>query len=71
MVNILEILKSNRRNGLLFHKTIARNAFETTSFDKGIDCILKTQYKQNGQLTAWCAQHDVLPAKAQTYNYHH
>ncbi|WP_237228881.1 pectate lyase [Rubinisphaera sp. JC750] len=27
--------------------------------DRGIDCILKTQIRQNGQLTAWCAQHDV------------
>nr|WP_319400771.1 pectate lyase [uncultured Carboxylicivirga sp.] len=25
---------------------------------KGIDCILKTQIKQDGKLTAWCAQHD-------------
>lgn len=25
---------------------------------KGIDCILKTQLKQNGRLTAWCAQYN-------------
>lgn len=40
------------------------------SFDKGIDCILKTQYKQNGVLTAWCAQHDentLLPANARAF----
>ncbi|WP_300976615.1 pectate lyase [Flavobacterium sp.] len=40
------------------------------AFDKGIDCILKTQYKQNNTLTAWCAQHDevtLLPAKARAY----
>ncbi len=40
------------------------------AFDKGIAIILKTQYKQNGKLTAWCAQHDVktlLPAKARSY----
>ncbi|OCB72222.1 pectinesterase [Flavobacterium glycines] len=40
------------------------------AFDKGIDCIIKTQYKQNGVLTAWCAQHDettLLPAKARAY----
>jgi PelA/Pel-15E family pectate lyase len=29
-----------------------------TAFDKGIDCILKTQVKVNGKLTSWCAQHD-------------
>ena len=40
------------------------------AFDKGISCILKTQYKQNGVLTAWCAQHDentLLPAQARAY----
>lgn len=40
------------------------------SFDKGIDCILKTQYVQNGKKTVWCAQHDektLLPAKARAY----
>jgi PelA/Pel-15E family pectate lyase len=46
-------------------KTRIRN-----SFQKGIDCILKTQFKQNGVLTAWCAQHDretLEPAKARAY----
>ncbi|MGF7230512.1 pectate lyase, partial [Arachidicoccus sp.] len=28
------------------------------SYEKGIDCILKTQIKDNGVLTAWCQQHD-------------
>ncbi len=40
------------------------------AFDKGIDCILKTQYKQNGVLTVWCAQHDEVtfaPANARAY----
>ena len=40
------------------------------SFNKGIECILKTQYRQSGILTAWCAQHDeitLLPAKARAY----
>ncbi|GGF05806.1 hypothetical protein GCM10011383_16160 [Hymenobacter cavernae] len=38
--------------------------------ERGIDCILKTQYMQNGKLTAWCAQHDektLLPAKARAF----
>jgi PelA/Pel-15E family pectate lyase len=40
------------------------------SFDRGIDCILKTQYVQNGKKTIWCAQHDefsLKPAKARAY----
>jgi PelA/Pel-15E family pectate lyase len=28
------------------------------SVQKGIDCIIKTQYKQNGILTSWCAQYN-------------
>jgi pectinesterase len=42
MVNILEILKSNRRNGLLFHKPSQETLLRLQeAFDKGIDCILK------------------------------
>ena len=36
----------------------------------GIDCILKTQIRQNGKLTVWCAQHDentLKPAWARAY----
>ncbi len=29
-----------------------------TSFDKGLDCILKTQINDAGQPTAWCQQYD-------------
>ncbi len=38
--------------------------------ESGIDCILKTQIKQNRVLTAWCAQHDantLLPAQARKF----
>jgi PelA/Pel-15E family pectate lyase len=37
---------------------------------RGIDCILKTQIKQDGKRTAWCAQHDektLEPAWARAY----
>lgn len=40
------------------------------SFEKGIDCILKTQFKQNGVPTVWCAQHDEVtlkPANARAF----
>ncbi|NDV83030.1 pectate lyase [Bacteroides sp. 51] len=40
------------------------------AFDKGVECILKTQYKRNGKLTVWCAQHDHVtlePIKARAY----
>ncbi|GAA4417576.1 pectate lyase [Nibrella viscosa] len=41
-----------------------------TAVDRGVQCILKTQYKQQGKLTAWCAQHDrktLLPANARAF----
>ncbi len=41
-----------------------------SAITKGIDCILKTQYVQNGKLTVWCAQHDrktLQPAKARAF----
>lgn len=41
-----------------------------TAFNKGIECILKTQVTQNGKPTVWCAQHDeytLAPAKARAY----
>lgn len=37
---------------------------------KGVDCIIKTQVKQNGVLTIWAAQYDkdsMLPAKARAF----
>lgn len=40
------------------------------AFDKGIECILKTQIIQNGVPTVWCAQYDAVtlkPAKARAY----
>jgi PelA/Pel-15E family pectate lyase len=36
----------------------SRNAKVKAAFEKGIDCILKCQIKQNGELTAWGQQHD-------------
>lgn len=35
-----------------------RRAKAKAAVARGIDCILKTQLKQDGKLTAWCAQHD-------------
>lgn len=40
------------------------------AFDKGVECIVNTQVKQNGKLTVWCAQHDPVtlePVKARAY----
>ncbi|QPH38244.1 pectate lyase [Pedobacter endophyticus] len=71
MINVLNIL-----NDIALQK----NDFEVVNSDyipkaqkavaKGIDCILKTQVKQNGELTIWAAQYDkdsLLPAKARAF----
>ncbi|WP_130733793.1 pectate lyase [Flavobacterium sp. J27] len=72
MVNILSLLKEIKDKTDYYSikpsEVIVSKA--QTAFNKGIDCILRTQYKQNGVLTSWCAQHDektFLPAKARTY----
>lgn len=68
MVNILKLFKDIKGNSITPPAEI-QNMVDA-AFNKGIDCILKTQYKQNGKLTAWCAQHDretLEPAKARAY----
>ncbi len=40
------------------------------AFDKGIECILRTQIVVDGEPTVWCQQHDretLLPCKARSY----
>ncbi|MDP3945754.1 MAG: pectate lyase [Lutibacter sp.] len=72
MVNILNVLKEIKDGTDYFSIKPSIEIIEKVkmAFDKGIDCIIKTQYKQNGVLTSWCAQHDeftLLPAKARPY----
>ena len=41
-----------------------------TSFDKGIDCILASQIRVDGEPTVWCQQNDPVtlkPASARAY----
>jgi pectinesterase len=72
MVRILTILKEIKDKTGYYSIQPSEDMVEKCkiAFDKGIDCIIKTQYKQNDVLTAWCAQHDentLLPAKARAY----
>ena len=70
MVRILELLRDvSESSDYRFLKTEYRAKAEAAVI-KGIDCILRTQIKQNGKLTAWCAQHDektLEPAWARSY----
>lgn len=47
-----------------------RRAKAAKALELGISCILKTQIKQNGKVTAWCAQYDATtlePTWARAY----
>ncbi|KUJ63569.1 pectate lyase [Flavobacteriaceae bacterium CRH] len=72
MVHILNVMKEISEQTDFYSIKPSAIIVEKTkkAFDKGIDCILKTQYKQNGVLTSWCAQHDeitLLPANARAF----
>jgi len=72
MVNIMNVIKAVADESDYYSIKPSKEIVEKCkkSFDKGIDCILKTQYKQNGILTAWCAQHDEItlkPANARAF----
>ena len=48
----------------------ARRDSARAAIDRGLEVILETQIVVDGNLTAWCAQHDretLLPAKARSY----
>ena len=71
MINALEMIrdvaKSQAPYDLADKKLHAR---AMTSVESGISCILRTQIKRDGKLTAWCAQHDeetLDPAWARSY----
>lgn len=59
MVNALTVLRLMAR-GLPPYAFVDadRRARAAGAVEKGIACILRTQVKQNGKLTAWCAQYD-------------
>lgn len=72
MVSIMKLLQElkNRTGYYSIEPSESTLKKVNIAFDKGIECILKTQYKQHEVLTGWCAQHDTLtfqPAKARTY----
>ena len=71
MVNVMEILRDIYEQKAPY-TYVPMNICEQAraAFDKGVECILRTQVRQNGKLTVWCAQHDehtLAPAKARAY----
>jgi PelA/Pel-15E family pectate lyase len=59
MVNVLKVLRAAAAGKPPFEFVdAARRAKAAAGVARGIDCILRTQIRQDGKLTAWCAQHD-------------
>ena len=72
MVSAMQLLKDiyDGDPALSFAATPAVKARARAAFDKGIDCILKTQIQVNGQPAIWCAQHNEIsfaPDHARSY----
>jgi pectinesterase len=73
MVNVLQLLDDIVEKKPLFASlpiTVAMRENAKKAFDKGINCIIKTQIKVDGKPTVWCAQHDeftLKPANARAY----
>jgi PelA/Pel-15E family pectate lyase len=71
MVNVLIVLRdaaAGKAPYVFVDET--RRTKARAAVSRGIDIILKTQVRQNGKLTAWCAQHDektLAPAWARAY----
>lgn len=71
MINVLVLLKAAAAKEAPFtFVDDERRARAAAAVTKGIECILKTQVRQNAVLTAWCAQHDehtLAPCWARNY----
>ncbi len=73
IVNTLELFRDIMQqkvpyNGDLTDEALRQNL--SVAFDKGIDCILKTQIVVKGKPTVWCQQHDeksFAPTSARDY----
>jgi len=71
MVNVLNLLREVRDARAPFGWVDpARRKGAELAVARGIECILRTQVRQGGRLTAWCAQHDehtLAPAWARNF----
>lgn len=71
MIDVLWVMKYTATGQQYFEplqKTLGVEAQKAV--EKGIECILKTQFYQGTTLTVWCAQHDsktLQPAKARAF----
>ena len=71
MVNVLTLLRDvSKGNAPFGFVDKARRDKASAAVERGIDVVLRSQVRQDGRLTAWCAQHDektLEPAWARAY----
>jgi len=72
MVNAMEILRHLYQEDDTYAIVAEDSTLDAAriAFEKGLECILNTQYIQNGVPTIWCAQHHyktLVPEKARSY----
>ncbi|MDQ5977639.1 MAG: hypothetical protein QG602_611 [Verrucomicrobiota bacterium] len=71
MIRVMQVLTGVAQGQAPFaFVDAARRARAAEAVQRGIECILRTQVRHEGRLTAWCAQHDektLAPAWARKY----
>ncbi len=66
MIGVMKIFQKIVRNNKLYaFVDAARREKIKAAYEKGIDCILKCQIKENGRLLSWCQQHDNVDFRPQ------
>ena len=58
---MLEKMVENNSNFSFLDKALHKKAI--TAYQKGLDCILKTQIVDNGRITVWSQQHDEITSQ--------
>ncbi len=73
MMNVMKLLRDVLQQASPYDTTLVDEALRQRceqAFNKGIECILRTQIVVDGEPTVWCQQHDhetLQPAKARAY----
>src|SRR5687768_9396904 len=71
MINVMHVMHDVARGKEPFaFVDEQRRAKAKAAFDKGVECVIKTQIVVNGVPTGWCQQYEpetLQPAKARTY----
>lgn len=70
MVRLMKFVWEVGRQADYYFVDSERRQRSAEAFDRGVQCIVKSQIRVNGTLTVWCAQHDEItlePRPARTY----